>query len=166
VTAASGARSATRWSSARGSRSGARPRQRRASSTARAWKPPKVEDLAATTPARRWRAASATSWPTPSACSAASSFTPPTFRTATARRTCWTRSAPAGRGCATSSPTAVTPATSCRPRLGRRADLRVARALPQARQGLGENHRLRDRLPPCRPHPPPHPPHRKALRRL
>jgi len=44
------------------------------------------------------------------------SSTPPTSRTATERRTCSTRSAPAGHGCATSSPTAAMPATSCKTR--------------------------------------------------
>jgi transposase len=52
------------------------------------------------------------------------------------------------------------------PPMGRRANLRLARSMPPARPGLGENHRLRDRLPPGRPHPPAHAAHRKALQPL
>jgi hypothetical protein len=52
------------------------------------------------------------------------------------------------------------------PPMGRGAHLRVARALPQARERLGENHRLRDRHGLHRQHPPPNPPHRKVLQSL
>ena len=47
--------------------------------------------------------------------------------------------------------------------LGRRAHLRMARTLPPPRQGLRALDRKLSRLGAHRPHPPPYPPHRKAL---
>jgi transposase len=63
-------------------------------------------------PARRSRAANATSSPIPQDIWWQHGSMPPTFRIGTERPTCWLRSATCSPGCAMSSPMAVIPATS------------------------------------------------------
>ena len=119
------------------------------------------------------------------------SFTPPTFRTAMARRAFLLRSARAIRGCATSSPMVAMPETNCASALkrigewtieiikrsdtaqgfevaaaqmGRRTYLRMARSLSQTGKGFRSDHRQRRRLGVRRPHPNPHAATRKSLK--
>ena len=68
---------------------GGRPAPARPSSTASRSRPRRWRVLGATTPARRSRGASATSWSTPWACSWPWSCTPPTSRTGTGRGGSW-----------------------------------------------------------------------------
>jgi transposase len=65
--------------------------------------------------ALRSKAASAISSPTPWVCWSARSSIPPISRTATALPTSWPPFEPASLGCATSSPTVLTPVKSLRP---------------------------------------------------